>query len=394
MGEWQLLMRFAIALILLFVPIATAADTIAVLPLFNHSQMVSLDWIGESAAETIRESLGSEGMLALAREDRLEVFRRLSIRPNAQLTKASVIKVGESLDAGQVIFGEYEVTGSNSDRKIRLTARMVNLKKFREGPEFEQSGPLEDLSMLETRMAWNFIHVLGPKAAEMEAEFLKQRPPVRIDAVELYIRGLLSSSAEQKQKLFSKAATLDERFSQPAFQLGRMYWQKKDWKSSERWLERVTRADSHYLEALFLMGLSRYYQGDFFEAIKQFQAVLPELPLNEVYNNLGAAQSRKSLAGADENFKKALEGDEADPDYWFNTGYWDWKTANYFAAADRFRAVLDRSPGDTEAAAFLGRCLRKEGPRPGDKTEGRERVKTTFEETAFRQLQAEMAPKK
>ncbi len=387
-------MRFAIALILLFVPIATAADTIAVLPLFNHSQMASLDWIGESAAETIRESLSSEGMLALAREDRLEVFRRLSIRPNAQLTKASVIKVGESLDAGQVVFGEYEVTGSASDRKIRLTARMVNLKKFREGPEFEQSGPLEDLSMLETRMAWNFVHVLGPKAAEPEAEFLKLRPPVRIDAVELYIRGLLSSSAEQKQRLFTKAATLDERFSQPAFQLGRMYWQKKDWKSSERWLERVTRADSHYLEALFLMGLSRYYQGDFFEAIKQFQAVLPELPLNEVYNNLGAAQSRKSLAGADENFKKALEGDEADPDYWFNTGYLDWKTANYFAAADRFRAVLDRSPGDTEATAFLGRCLRKEGPRPGDKTEGRERVKITFEETAFRQLQAEMTPKK
>ncbi|MDQ6679085.1 MAG: tetratricopeptide repeat protein [Acidobacteriota bacterium] len=387
-------MRFVTAIALWFVPFATAADTVAVLPLFNHSQISSLDWIGESAAETIRESLSSEGILALAREDRVEVFRRLSIRSNARLTKASVIKVGESLDAGQVIFGEYEVTGVGGDREIRLTARMVNLKKFREGPEFEQAGPLEDLSMLETRMAWNFVHVLGPKAAETEAGFLTLRSPVRIDAVELYIRGLLSNSGEQKQRLFTKAATLDERFSQPAFQLGRMYWERKDWKASERWLERVTRADSHYLEALFLTGLCRYYQGDFFEAIKQFQAVLTELPLNEVYNNLGAAQSRKGLAGADENLKKALEGDEADPDYWFNTGYWEWKTSNYFAAADRFRAVLDRSPGDTEAMAFLGRCLRKEGQRPGDKTEGRERVKTTFEETAFRQLQAEMAPKK
>ena len=375
---------------------AICADTLAVLPLFNQSKTTSLDWIGESAAETIRESLVSEGMLAMGREDRVEIYRRLSIRPNAQLTKASVIKVGESLDAGQVVFGDYAVTaGKGSERTIRLTARLVNLKKFREGAEFEQTGPLEDLSMLETKLAWNLVHLLGPRAAVTEEEFFRLRPPVRIDAVELYIRGLLSTSSEQKQRLFTQAATLDERFSQPAFQLGRMYWERKDWKSSAHWLDRVTRADSHFLEGQFLLGLCRYYQGDFFEAIKQFQSVAAELPLNEVFNNLGAAQSRKGLAGAGENLKKALDGDEADPDYWFNTGYWEWKTANYFSAADHFRAVLDRSPGDAEASQFLARCLRKDGPKPGDRsTEGRERVKTTFEETAFRQLQAEMKPVK
>lgn len=387
-------MRVLSLLAILAVP-CVAADTIAVLPLFNHSKAASLDWIGESAAETIRESLNSEGLLTLAREDRVEVFRRLSIRANAQLTKASVIKVGEALDAGEIIFGEYEVKpGTGNERVVRLTARLMNLKRFREGVEFEEAGPLADLSMLETKLAWNFVHQLGPQSPVSEAEFFRLRPPVRIDAVELYVRGLLTASADQKQRLFTQSANLDERFSQPAFQLGRIYWQRKDWKQSSHWLERVTRADSHYLEALFLLGLCRYYQADYFEAIKQFQAVSAELPLNEVYNNLGAAQSRKALAGAGENLKKALEGDEADPDYWFNTGYWEWKTANYFAAADRFRAVLDRSPGDQEATQFLARCLRKEGQKPGDHTEGRERVKTTFEETAFRQLQAEIKPKK
>jgi len=387
--------RALVVLAVMALPLV-GADTVAVLPLFNQSNTANLDWIGESAAETIRESLSSEGMLALAREDRVEVFRRLSIRSNAQLTKASVIKVGESLDAGQIIFGDYTVTpGKGTERNIRLTAHVVNLKRFRDGPEFEQTGSLEDLSMLETKLAWNFVHLLGPHAAVTEEEFFRLRPPVRIDAVELYIRGLLSGAPEQKQRLFTQAATLDERFSQPAFQLGRMYWKKREWKTSSHWLERVTRADSHYLESLFLLGLCRFYQNDYFEAIKQFQSVAAELPLNEVYNNLGAAQSRKGLAGAGENLKKALEGDEADPDYWFNTGYFEWKTANYFSAADHFRAVLDRSPGDSEASAFLARCLRKEPPKPGDRaTEGRERVKTTFEETAFRQLQAEIKPTK
>lgn len=381
--------------IVLTASLLPAADTIAILPLFNHSNTANLDWIGESAAETIRESLSSDGNLVLRREDRVEVFRRLSIRPNALLTKASVLKVGEELDAGQVIFGEFEVkTGTNKERTIRLVARMIDLKRLHEGAEFEQSGPLEDLSLLETKLAWNFVHVLAPKSAVTEEEFLRVRPPVRIDAVELYMRGLMSVSGDQKQKLFTQAATLDDRFSQPAFQLGRIYWTKKDYKQATHWLQRVTRADSHYLEGLYLLGLCAYHQADYFEAIKQFQAVAVEMPLNEVFNDLAAAQSRRNLAEAEGNFKKALEGDESDPDYWFNMGYWQWKNGVFYAAADKFRAVLDRSPNDSEATSFLGRCLRKEGPKSGDaKTEGRERIKVSFEDTAFRQLQAEMKKK-
>ena len=376
------------ALLLLNAAVIQAADTVAVLPLYNRSQNANLEWIGESAAETVRESLHSEGMLPLAREDRMEVFRRLSIRPGALLTKASVMKVGETLDAGQVIYGEFDV----KDKTMRMTAHILDLKKFRESPAFEQTGPLEDLSLLETKLAWNLVQALGPAATE-EA-FLKLRPPVRIDAVELYTRGLLATSTDQKQRLFTQAANLDEHYSQPAFQLGRMVWEKKNYKDAVHWLERVTRADSHYFEALFLLGLSKYAQGDYVEAVKQFQAVATELPLNEVFNDLGAAQSRKNIADAEGNFKKALDGDQADPDYWFNLGYWQWKNGTFYAAADKFRAVLDRSPGDAEATSFLGRCLSKEGPRAGDsKTEGRERLKYNFEETVFRQLQAEMKKK-
>jgi hypothetical protein len=52
---------------------------------------------------------------------------------------------------------------------------------------------------------------------------------------------------------------------------------------------------------------------------------------------------------------------------------------------------VERNPADTEAAALLGRANKREGPRPGDpKSEARERLKTNYEETAFRQLQAEL----
>src|SRR5438105_5726942 len=86
------------------------ADTVLVLPFFNESKTQSIDWIGESIAETIRESLSSQNLLVLSRPDRIEAYRRLSIRPGAILTHASIIKLGEALDASQVIYGHYEIS--------------------------------------------------------------------------------------------------------------------------------------------------------------------------------------------------------------------------------------------------------------------------------------------
>ena len=62
---------------------AMRAETVMVLPFFNHSQAANLDWIGESIAESLHDSLFSGGLLVLDRADRLEGYRRLSLRPGS-----------------------------------------------------------------------------------------------------------------------------------------------------------------------------------------------------------------------------------------------------------------------------------------------------------------------
>jgi tetratricopeptide (TPR) repeat protein len=380
------------------------ADTVLVLPFFNYSKAPSLEWIGESIAETIHDALASEGVLALDRDDRLEAYRRLQIRPNAVLTKASIIKIGDALDAAAVIYGQYELTAPTSAESgtaashgvLRITARILDLKRTRQGPEFAENGALEDLAAMETHVGWQALNFLAPKTALSEEEFRRARPSLRVDAVESYVRGLLAAGAEQKHRFFTQAARLDERYSQPAYQLGRIYWDKKEYRIAAGWLERVNRADSHYLEAQFLLGLCRYYLGNFADAVKSFDLVAATVPLNEVYNDLGAAQSRSNLLpAAAGNFRKAVEGDSSDPDFHFNLAYTLWKAGQFSAAAVSFRAVLDRNPGDAEAMQLLGRCLKNDGPRAGEpKSEGRERIKTNYEETAYRQLKAELESKK
>jgi len=374
------------------------AETVLVLPFFNQSNSENVDWIGESIAENVRESLTAEGVLALDREDRLEAFRRLSLRTNAVLTRASIIKAGESLDAAEVVFGQYELTaastgaGDAAPGTLRIAARILDLKHLKQGPEFSEAGALDNLATLEARLSWQALAFLAPKTAPAEEDFLRARPRVRLDALESYIRGLLAVNPEQQRQFFLQAARLDENYSQPCFQLGKSYWRRKDYRVAATWLARVNRSDPHYLEAQFFLGLCSYQTGDYAAAEKGFEIVAATVPLNEVYNDLGAAESRHNSQAAIESFRKAVEGDSADPDYHFNLACALWKAGQFRAAADSLRAVLERNPSDEEAAALLIKVERHEASPLG--TEVRERLKTNYEETAFRQLKAELESKK
>ncbi|MGD0201055.1 MAG: tetratricopeptide repeat protein [Bryobacteraceae bacterium] len=375
---------------------AAPAGTVLVLPFFNQSRSENLDWISESLSQTVREALAARGILVLEREDRAEAYRRLSIRPKAALTHASVIKVAEALDATDVVYGQFDFSpgpdGVPAERgTLHIAVATLDMTRMRKGPEWVESGALEDLASLESHLAWQVLRFLDPETTPSEEEFLRERPQVRLDAMESYIRGLLAASPAQKHRYFTQAARLDERFSQPNFELGRLYWTSKDYRLAAEWFARVSAAGPRYLEASFLLGLCRYHLGDYAGAQRAFELVAASVPLNEVFNNLGAAQSRRNLPAALESFRKALEGDPADPDYHFNVGYALWKRGQFDAAAASFRAALDRNPDDAQATLMLGRCLQKAGPRLAEASSGLERVKLNYEEGAWRQLKAALA---
>jgi tetratricopeptide (TPR) repeat protein len=384
----------AVTLGLTITPLFGAADTVGVLPFFNQSNAANMDWMGESVAETLRESLAAAGVLALPRAERVEVYKRLSVRSGPVLTRATILRIGQTMDAAQIVFGSFEVVpppaGDSASRgQLKITANLIDAKRLKTGPQFFETGALEDLSLLESRMAWQCLHYFQPHSTPPEDAYLHDRPPVRIDAVESYIRGLLTDSPDQKQKLFLQASHLDPRYSDPAFQLGRMAFDKKDYQTAQTWLEKIASTYSHYHEAEFLLALCRYYAGNFDGAIGILEALSTEVPLNEVFNDLGAAQSRKNQPASIESFKKALDGGETDPDYWFNLGFAQWKNGRPADAAQSLKASLERDPDDDEAKALLARCQRGELPHPGENL-NLERIKKTFEETVFLQLQAEL----
>ncbi len=355
----------------------------------------NLDWIGESIAETLRDSMAARGVLTVAREETNTAYRQLNLHPRALLTAASVIKVGEALDAELVVYGSFEwkpnAGGGARAGSLTIAARIYDRQRLREGPEFVETGSLDDLATLEAHLIWKTLASIAPRLAPPESEYRTLRPQVRLDAEENYVRGLIAP-ADRKESFFLQASRLDPRYAHPNYELGEIHYRRKEYRQAAEWLAKIMPGDQHYRDASFLLGLALYQSGDFSGAQKAFQSVADVVPLSEVWNDLGAAESRRGLPQALDAFRKALEGDPGDPVYHFNVGYALWQKGDFGAAAERFRAVLDRQPDDQFATLLLGMCLKHQGSHPGDaRLENLERLKTNYEERAYLELKAVLA---
>lgn len=389
-------------LVLLLFSLAAAttarSSTVLVLQFHNNSQYPDLNWVGESIAETLHTEFSAANEIVLDRDSRAEGLRRLTLRPDADFTKATLIRLGQTLDVDYLCYGSYDIQLPAGDKElkdssIRLTGRFLDLRKMREGPELSEAGKLSDLSRYEEHLAWQSLRYLEPGTNFKYEQFVSPQKLVRLDAEESYVRGLLSSNPEQQQKWFTQAALLDANFSGPAFELGKLFLDHKDYQKANSWFQHISAADPRYPEARFKMGISAYGAGDYTVAGKYFHEVLKNFPLSEVYNNLGAAENQLGLPVALEDFRRALEADPKDSVYVFNLGSALLKNGSFDEAAKRLQAVVDREPDDNEARALLDRAKKHEAPAIGAKADFPNRLKQNFNETAFRQLKAMLQAK-
>ena len=165
-----------------------------------------------------------------------------------------------------------------------------------------------------------------------------------------------------------------------------MQLERGNFRDAAHWLDRVPQPDVHFLEAAFFLGIARYKAGEYAAAEQAFERVLAELPLSRVLNNLALAQAKQGKAKFAENLARARDDNPTDSDYLFNIGYLLWREGKFKEAVPPLEAALANNSEDTEAAMFLGLCRKgdtaslKEAP-----LEGRERLKTRLDETAYRQ---------
>lgn len=361
LGMWALLVLAGNA------AAAPVTRTIVVFPFVNQSARSDLAWMSEGLAVALSRRLSGPSRYVLSRSERNAAYEDVELVEGAPITLASAYRVAETLGVDWAVIGTFDVQGS----QLTARAQLLEIRGLKLYEPLVASGEMADFVGLETDLAWRLLSEHDPTFAGVkEEDFRRKFPQVRLDAFESYVRGILAADANTRVQFLTEADRRNPADHRAAFELGRFYFEQKDYASSVAWFGKLTPADDRYLEAQFRLGVGEYFLGRDKEAAKDFELVTRQLPLSEAYNNLGVVEYHGGhFADALEDFDRAQHGGAANPEFSFNRGACLWSLQRYGEAARALNGALETNEDDAEAHLLLADTLAKLGDDGGAQKE-------------------------
>jgi Tfp pilus assembly protein PilF len=336
----------------------TPASRVLVVPFENVQDTPRFHWLSEAAAVLLTDGLRASPSGAIVRSERVRAFEQLYLPVSASLSRATIIKVGHLVGAGEVIVGTFRVDGTT----LAVTARSIRLDAGRLNPEVTERGELTELfgifDRLAVRLGRGGTRQGGPAA---------QHPP--LDAFENYIKGLLAESP-LAQATFLEAALRDfPGFDRARLSLWEVRAEQADHVGALDAVRSVSTSSPASFNARFFTGISQLELKRYDEALGTLKGLLDAPPPDPaasaaVFNNLGVLILRRGASpqtgSAAYHLTKATDADP-DPDYMFNLGYAYASERNYQGALYWLREALRRDPTDVDAHYVLAAALQATG---------------------------------
>jgi tetratricopeptide (TPR) repeat protein len=353
--------------------------------------------MGAAFPDVLNRRLNSAGFLTISRGDRLYAFDHLGLPLNLQPTRATAIRIAQTLDADYVMFGHYAKTTDPAANGITADVELLDVSGLRLGSPIHQQGDADHLLSMVNSLAWKVARQLDPSFGVDEQTFVAADNNLHTDAFREYIQGLVASDPKDGIEHLRNAVKLDPDFATAWLALGRAYFASEDYENAATTLGHLPKDDPNALEADFYRGLAFFYTGNYREAEDAFAFVSTRLPLPEVVNNQGVAATRRGKDGG-AMFEQAIASDPRDPDYHFNLAVALAQRKDTAGALKELQEVSTLRPGDTEAQSFANQlknpAVAGPNPDPGHAVADTQgpltRIKRGYSEAGFRQAAFEM----
>lgn len=369
-----------------------------VLPFDNRTGQISLDWMREAAVDLLNSRFSSAGFAPLSREDRMYALDHLGLPQGFQPSRASAIKLAQTLDADEIVLGSVSMSGAD----LVAEAQLVDVPHLRMTGPVTERGKLTDMAAIFDSLAWELTKKLDPAFNVAESTFVAAGAGLRLDAFEQYVRGITEPDQAERLRHLEAAVKLSPDFSPAWMALGREYYSTQQYDKAAAAFAKVDQSGQDGLEAGFYRGLSLLYSGEYQGAEQSFADVARVLPLAEVLNNEGVAASRQGHDGTS-LFVRATAADPNTADYHFNLAVSLKRHGSAGAAVSEMTECLKLHPGDSEAQSLLAAW--KSGAAPAVKQAAAttmnapsevedtnpdplERIVRSFDAAAFRQAGA------
>jgi tetratricopeptide (TPR) repeat protein/TolB-like protein len=376
----------------------TGGRVVLVLPFDNRSGQPNLDWVGNSFPDTLNQRLTSAGFLAISRDDRQYALDHLGLPVDFRPSRATTIRIAQTLDADFVIVGSYTV----GNGRIMVQAQVLDVNKLRLSVPVNDSSELPRLFDVENAIAWKIARQIDPHFNVAEQTFLASSGAIQLSAFENYIRGTDATTPQERIKRLQMAVQTTPNYTAALLALGKAQYTERDYDQAAVTLAKIPPTDRRALEAGFYLGLARFNSAKYADAESAFAFVASRLPLPEVVNNQGVAASRQGHDAA-ALFQRASTADPNDPDYHYNLAVALLRRGDFAGAQREAALTLKLRPADTEAAALTtrissGRSIAtpakpgtpdtvnsaSEQAETGD-FDPLERIRRTYSEASFRQ---------
>lgn len=348
-------------------PIVPASQGIfLVFPFENDGANARLDWLCEGLEELTIQRLSAAGQKVFTHAGRASELDRYGLPSNAKFSHATMLRIGADLDADYVVFGKF----SSDGKSLAIEAHTLRVSPTKLSDAVRESGTLESLMELNAKVVWKLLAANDRGLPVNLAQFSQLQRPLRLDAFEHYIRGLLAADDDARLRELKESTRLDPDWPDPAFALGQAYYSRRDCDAALSWLAKIPAGSSLSAEAMFTTGVCRLQMNQADKAEETFAALQNNLKndlvagaeLPEVLNNLSLAHARRgNTTAAASGLLRALDLDPDEDDYPFNLGMLYLRGNDATTAAKYFREASDREPENPEDRAMLIYALEKTG---------------------------------
>ncbi len=333
-----------------------------VFPFENASASPRLDWLSEGLEELTIQRLSAAREQVYSHEGRVVELERSGLPRSSKLSRATMLHVAEDLDADFVIFGKFSANGTS----LTIESQILKVNPARMQLALRETGTLDSLMDLHARLIWRMLSANDRNYGLSLAQFTKLQRPLRLDAFEHYIRGLLASEDDARLRELREAARLEPEWPEPDFALGEVYFARRDCDSStaacQLLLGHPDRAEELFTSLQETLKNNRVFGAD----------------LPEILNDLAIARARQGkTAPAQIDFRRATDLDPGEDDYPFNLGLLALQTNDPGAAAGYFGEASEREPDNAEDRALLILSLERAGKK-GEADQERESAIESF----------------
>jgi len=360
-----------------------------VFPFENGGSAPRLEWLSEGLEELTIQGLSSAGQQVYSHSGRTAEMERNGLPLSAKVSRASMLRIAQDLDADFVIFGSFTSDG----KTLSVEARLLRTDPLTLLPAVRESGPLDTMMELQAKCVWRLLSANNRDYRLTLADFAKAQRRLRLDAFEHYIRGLSASEDDAKLRELREAVRLEPAWPDPYFELGETYFSRRDCTSALSFFSHVPAGHARFSEAEFATGVCRLQMNqperaeEVFAGLQKSLSTKPNGDLQggasvadvpEILNNLAIARARQGkTAAAQADLRRAVELDPEEDDYPFNSGLLALETGDYAGAAANFREAAERRPENAEDRAVLVQALEKSGKK-AEADEERESAKESL----------------